>query len=160
MTQEATARIKIDKLLEEAGWRFFDDKNGKSNIYLERNIKFTKNDINDLGNDFENQDNGRADYLLVDHQKFPIAVIEAKRESIEPLTAKEQARTYAIKSNARFIILSNGNIHYFWDLELGNPERITQFPNLDDLKNYGEFKPKPKVLADEEITADYIAPEF
>ncbi len=26
MSKEAKARIKINKLLEEAGWRFFDDE--------------------------------------------------------------------------------------------------------------------------------------
>ena len=33
--KEAKARIKINKLLEEAGWRFFDDKDGKATIKLE-----------------------------------------------------------------------------------------------------------------------------
>ncbi len=28
--KEAKARIKINKLLEESGWHFFDDKHGKS----------------------------------------------------------------------------------------------------------------------------------
>ena len=40
MTKEAKARIKINKLLEEAGWRFEDDNNIKANIKLEENIKF------------------------------------------------------------------------------------------------------------------------
>ena len=35
--KEAKARIKINKLLEEAGWRFLDDENGKANIALESN---------------------------------------------------------------------------------------------------------------------------
>jgi len=30
MQKEAKARIRINKLLEEAGWRFFDDENGKA----------------------------------------------------------------------------------------------------------------------------------
>ena len=30
--KEAKARIKINKLLEAAGWRFFDDENGSANI--------------------------------------------------------------------------------------------------------------------------------
>ena len=30
--------------------------------------------------------------------------------------------------NCRFVILSNGNLHYFWDLERGNPYIITSFP--------------------------------
>ncbi|MDP3769580.1 MAG: hypothetical protein Q8R40_01405 [bacterium] len=32
-SKEAKARIKINKLLEEAGWRFFDDKKGQANIF-------------------------------------------------------------------------------------------------------------------------------
>jgi len=35
--KEATARIKINKLLEAAGWRFFSDSNGFANIRLEPN---------------------------------------------------------------------------------------------------------------------------
>lgn len=35
--KEAKARIKINKLLEEAGWRFFDTKEGKANVLLENN---------------------------------------------------------------------------------------------------------------------------
>jgi len=37
--KEATARIKINKLLENAGWRFFADANGPANIQLEPNVK-------------------------------------------------------------------------------------------------------------------------
>ena len=40
-SKEAKARIKINKLLEEAGWRFLDDKNGPANIQVEPNIKTT-----------------------------------------------------------------------------------------------------------------------
>lgn len=40
--KEAKARIKINKLLEEAGWRFFDDASGKANIVLEPNVKLAE----------------------------------------------------------------------------------------------------------------------
>ena len=53
MAKEAKARIKINKLLEESGWRFFDGESGKANIILEGNIKF-----DDLGEDFEKTKNG------------------------------------------------------------------------------------------------------
>ncbi len=33
--KEAQARIKINKLLEAAGWRFFDSEAGKANVALE-----------------------------------------------------------------------------------------------------------------------------
>ena len=32
--KEAKARIKINKLLEEAGWRLLDDEKGKANVLL------------------------------------------------------------------------------------------------------------------------------
>jgi|GEM_PF-2758956 len=35
-SKEATARIKINRLLEEAGWRFFANADGPANIQLER----------------------------------------------------------------------------------------------------------------------------
>ena len=41
MSKEAEARIKIDKLLEEAGWIFFNTSEGKANITLEIDIKLT-----------------------------------------------------------------------------------------------------------------------
>ena len=39
---EAQARIKINRLLEDAGWRFFDDENGSANIQLEQGTKITR----------------------------------------------------------------------------------------------------------------------
>lgn len=35
MKNEAHARIKINKLLEEVDWKFFDNEHGKANILLE-----------------------------------------------------------------------------------------------------------------------------
>jgi hypothetical protein len=40
MSKEAHARIKINKLLEAAGWRFFDNEQGKANIALEANSNY------------------------------------------------------------------------------------------------------------------------
>ncbi|MGR3380002.1 serine hydrolase domain-containing protein [Roseovarius indicus] len=36
--KEAPARIRINRLLEDAGWRFFDDAQGPANIVLEPNV--------------------------------------------------------------------------------------------------------------------------
>lgn len=47
--KEASERIKINHLLEEAGWRFFDDEKGHANIQLEPNIKMSKTDLTGLG---------------------------------------------------------------------------------------------------------------
>ena len=121
---EAKARIKINKLLEESGWRFFDDINGKANIVLEPQVKLKKSDIDNLGQNFEKIKKGFVDFLLLDENDFPLVVLEAKQEKVHPLSAKEQARKYARNLNVRFVILSNGNLHYFWDIKTGNPEVI------------------------------------
>jgi len=65
---EATARIKINKLLEEAGWRFFDDENGNANIRLESNTKITKREFDALGQNFETVKKGFIDFLLLDEK--------------------------------------------------------------------------------------------
>lgn len=155
--KEAQARIKINKLLEEAGWRFFDGREGKSNIVLEPNIKLTREKVDDLGNNFESTTNGFIDFLLLDEKGFPLVVLEAKAEDKTPLIGKEQARKYAKSQNCRFIILSNGNLHYFWDLEQGNPHIITRFPGPDSIKGYHRFQPNPGRLIREQVGKDYIA---
>jgi len=142
MNKEASARIKINKLLDESGWRFEDSEMGKSNIRLEAGVK-----ISEVGNDFENTSNGFIDFLLLDKDARPLVVVEAKRESIDPLSAKEQARNYARNINARFIILSNGNLHYFWDIKHGNPDLISRFPTQDSITQYEKYTPNPKELA-------------
>ncbi|HEY4505803.1 MAG TPA: DEAD/DEAH box helicase family protein [Candidatus Paceibacterota bacterium] len=156
MQKEAKARIKINDLLQKSGWIFFDDENGVANISLEPNVKLTKKAIDALGNDFEKTENGFIDFLLLDEKGFPYVVLEAKSEDKDPLDGKEQARRYAQSLNVRFVILSNGNLHYFWDLERGNPSVVIQFPKPDSLKHFEQFKPNPKRLADEKVEDDYI----
>jgi len=156
MQKEAKARIKINDLLQKSGWRFFDDENGKANIVLELNAKLTKKEVGAFGNNFEKTENGFVDFLLLDEKSFPYVVLEAKAEDKDPLDGKEQARKYAQSLNVRFVVLSNGNLHYFWDLERGNPSIIIQFPTPDSLQHFEQFKPNPKRLADEKVEEDYI----
>ena len=53
MPKEAQARIKINKLLEAGGWRFFNSAAGKANIALEPSVKLTQVQVDAMGNDFE-----------------------------------------------------------------------------------------------------------
>ena len=125
MSNEARARIKINKLLEAAGWRFFADGEGPPNIQLEPSVLLKTTDLDALGEDFEKTEKGFIDFLLLSEKGFPFIVLEAKAENKDPLVGKEQARKYAKSQNCRFVLLSNGNLHYFWDLERGNPYVIT-----------------------------------
>ncbi|MBK8619873.1 MAG: DEAD/DEAH box helicase family protein [Anaerolineales bacterium] len=156
MSKEAKARIKINEMLKEAGWKFFDDANGKANIVLENNIKITESQINTLGENFETSKNGFVDFLLLDKKGFPFIILEAKSEDKHALAGKEQARKYALSQHCRFIILSNGNSHYFWDTQRGNPRAITKFPSPESVEGYSEFIPNPTALIREVVDRDYI----
>ena len=73
-----------------------DGRGQRENIICEHRVtkkSFAPNE--DLGADFEKAPDGFVDYVLLNTDGRPVAVVEAKKESIEPLTAKEQARAYA-----------------------------------------------------------------
>jgi type I restriction enzyme R subunit len=155
--KEATARIKINKLLEAAGWRFFPEGSEPANIRLESGVTIKSSDLDALGEDFEKTKKGFIDFLLLDNKGFPLIALEAKSEDRNPLVGKEQARKYAKSQNCRFVILSNGNLHYFWDLERGNPYLITSFPTPDSVIGYQQVTPNPKRLIEDQVGDDYIA---
>ena len=150
--KEAKARLKINMLLTDAGWRLLDDENGPANVDVENKVE-----MDNPGDDFENTRRGFIDYLLLDSNQKPIAILEAKRESIPPLSAKEQARDYANSLHVRYVILSNGNTHYLWDMQFGNPEPISSFPSLSSLEDEKKWVPDVDALVNEEISRTYIA---
>jgi len=154
--KEATARIKINKLLEAAGWRFFADGTAPANIRLEPSVTIKSADLDALGANFEKSTKGFVDFLLLDAKGFPLLVLEAKAEDKNPLVGKEQARKYARSQSCRFVILSNGNLHYFWDLERGSPYVITSFPTPDSVTGYQKVTPNPQRLIEEHVGEDYI----
>ncbi len=110
-----------------------------------------------MGTDFETTSKGFIDFLLIDDKGFPLVVLEAKAEDKNPLIGKEQARKYARSQNCRFVVLSNGNLHYLWDLTHGNPHIITRFPAPSSIKGYAHFQADPARLISEDIPLDYIA---
>jgi len=76
VTNEAFARVKIDQLLKDAGWRLTDDRSVRFEYPL---------------------DDGRADYALFDRQGRALAVLEAKRTSVNLSSGEAQGRRYADK---------------------------------------------------------------
>ena len=159
MPSEAQARISINKLLEEAGWRFLPDADGhRENVICEHRVTRRKfsTDV-ELGNDFEHAPQGFVDYLLLNTDQRPVAVVEAKRESIDPLTAKEQARQYAESLGVSHIFLSNGLVHYYWNLRQGNPVKVSRLLPLEQLGKAAEWRPDSARLAAAGIDENYIA---
>ena len=95
MTNEAFARAKIDELLKDVGWSITDG----ISVRFEYPIDGTM----------------RADYVLNDRHGRPLAVIEAKKASINPAQAADQALAYAKALNIPLIFLTNGEEIRFWD---------------------------------------------
>ncbi|MGA9883268.1 MAG: DEAD/DEAH box helicase family protein [Candidatus Acidiferrales bacterium] len=116
---EADARIVIDRLLREADWDIED----KSQVSTE-----------------EAAADGRADYLLKSMLTRPLAVVEAKRFSTDPYSAKAQARAYAETLLAPFIVLSNGREHYFWEYETGDARPVIGLPSRADLERRANLR--------------------
>ncbi len=156
VAKEATARIKINKLLEAAGRRFFPEGGEPANIRLELAATIKSSDLDALGENFETSATGFVDFLLLDATGFPLIVLEAKSEDKNPLVGKEQARKHTRSQNCRFVILFNGSLHYFWDLERGNPHIITSFPTPDSVIGYQKVTPNPDRLINEQVGDDYI----
>lgn len=159
MPSEAQARITINKLLEAAGWRFTaDGRGGAANIVCEHRVKkkaFAPGA--DLGADFEHAPDGFVDYVLLNTDGRPVAVVEAKREGIDPLAAKEQARAYAAGLGVSHIFLSNGLVHYYWNLRQGNPVKMSRFLPLEELGKAAEWRPDSARLAAAVVDEAYIA---
>ena len=67
---EALARVKIDALLKNAGWNLTD---GSSVVF-----------------EYALPDGTQADYVLCDRQGRPMAALEAKPASVDPVTTRER----------------------------------------------------------------------
>ena len=115
VTNEAFSRVKIDAQLKDQGW---DTQNSHSVRY-----------------EYPLPDGTKADYVLCDRNGRSLAVVEAKRASINPPDAAAQARGYAEQLNVPFIFLSNGNEVRFWDWRTeAHPRPIKTFFGPQDLE--------------------------
>ena len=114
-TTEAFARVKIDALLKDSGWDLTD---GSSVLF-----------------EYVLPDGTQADYVLCDRRGRPMAILEAKRASIDPVTAQDQGRHYAEQLDVPFVFLSNGEEVRFLDRETDAHARIIAgFYSQDDLE--------------------------
>ena len=116
-TTEAFARVKIDARLKDAGWNLTDG----SSLLFEHALP----------------DGTQADYVLCDRQGRPMAALEAKRASIDPIAAQDQGRHCAEQLGVPFVFLflSNGEEVRFLDRETdAHARRIAGFYAQDDLE--------------------------
>src|SRR3989338_7073409 len=95
INNEAFSRVLIDAQLAAQGW--------------------DTQDHNAVRYEVSCPDGSRADYVLCDRHGRALAVVEAKRFSVNPADAAEQAKNYARQLNIPYIFLTNGNEVRFWE---------------------------------------------
>lgn len=131
ISEVETRRRFIDLMLREAGWDVLENEGdiqpGKACVEIEVEGMPNAEGI------------GYADYVLFGPDRKPLAVIEAKRTSVNPIVGEHQAELYADCLENKYgvrpvIYFTNGFKHYVVD-RLGFPKReIAAFHSIDDLQ--------------------------
>jgi len=111
LTEWETRKMYIDLELELKGWRFNRD------CLVEVPVTGMPSGSGE----------GYVDYVLYDDDQKPLAVIEAKRTSVDPKVGKTQAKLYADCLEKQYgirptIFYTNGFEYYLWD-DVEYPER-------------------------------------
>ena len=136
-TTEAFSRVRIDALLADAGWNLTDG----TSVLFEHALP----------------DGSRADYALCDRAGRPMAVIEAKRASVEPIAAQDQGRHYAAQLGVPFVFLSNGDEVWFLDREVDAHSRpIATFWSQEALERRIAARAVRRALADVPIDRQIV----
>ena len=138
--KETDARILIDDQLRAANWSPED----KSQVLTEFSVSAVAD-----------QEGGRADYVLLNQQGRPLAIIEAKKQAINPYTAKQQALPYAKLIGAPFIFLTNGDLIYFWDYQNDDARIVDSFYSRRDMERLVHLRTERKPLATVAIPDTY-----
>ncbi|URZ18335.1 DEAD/DEAH box helicase family protein [Clostridium felsineum] len=125
INEAETRKRLIDVMLKEAGW----DINNKELVKLEFPLKDHK----------KTGKNGFADYVLFNKKGKPVAVVEAKKSSVDPIIGRDQAVEYAntIERDYKIrpiVFYTNGYEIYMWDDKYSEPRQIWGFYTLEDLE--------------------------
>lgn len=86
MTEAMTRKIYIDRYLEEAGWEVLEREDvlapGKASVEIK---------VNGMPN---GKGTGYCDYVLYDNDGKPLAIVEAKKTSVDPVKGRHQLELY------------------------------------------------------------------
>lgn len=139
-----TRRDLVDLMLHESGWAL-DQKRDRE--YPVAGIPDGKN--------------GFADYVLWGADGLPLAVVEAKKTSVDPIAGQQQAKLYADCLEQQFgrrpvIYYSNGFEHYFWDDLRYPPRDIAGFHTRDELELLVTRRTSMKPLADIPVPREIV----
>ncbi|KJS16490.1 MAG: DEAD/DEAH box helicase [Peptococcaceae bacterium BRH_c4b] len=147
-----TRKKYIDVDLKLLGWVFGDDVREEVELYGMPN----------------NEEKGKADYVLYGKDGLPLAIIEAKRTSKDPKIGTHQAKLYAdclekMTGRRPMMFTTNGFETYLWD-DVTSPQRkvsgVFSKADLEKLMNRrNERKVLDEIPIDDKITDRYYQKE-
>ena len=123
VSEKETRKTYIDAALKKVGWT----------------DQYVKAEVNPVKSDFRNKKlvsySGHIekgvdlfiDYLLLDKNHFPLAIIEAKKTSKDPKAGTVQARTYVEKIEGGRVVTPQGQSF----LDKTSAELIKDIPELE-----------------------------
>ena len=147
--EKLTRKEIIDTRLKQAGWNVTD----RTQVIEEFDIHLTiveEPATPYAGHQF-------SDYVLLGKNGKPLAVVEAKKTSVDAALGREQAKQYCYNIQSTqggelpFCFYTNGHDIYFWDLDNYPPKKVYGFPTRDDLERYAYIRRARKALAGELI---------
>jgi len=123
ISEYETRKKYIDLELKLAGWDF------ETNITEELKLAGMPN----------NKNEGFADYVLFGKNGLPLAVVEAKRTTVDPRVGQNQAKLYADCIENEYhqrpvIYYTNGFEIYMWDDMNYTPRKVAGFYTQDELQ--------------------------
>ena len=145
LTEFDTRKLYIDLYLEEAGWLL-----GQSCTY-EHEVQGMPNQA----------DQGFVDYVLWGDDGKPLALVEAKRSSKDPMLGQQQAKLYADALEQRYgqrpvIFLSNGYRHRLWDDRRYPPREVQGFYKKAELETLIRRRNIRQPLAESSINSAIV----
>ncbi len=158
--EKLTRQEIIDKRLKQAGWVVSD----RTQVLEEYDIIVD----NKLAAEAPTPYAGHqfSDYVLLGKDGKPLAVVEAKKSSVDAAIGREQAKQYCyhIKETKNvelpFCFYTNGHDIFFWDLENYPPKKVYGFPTREDLERYSYLRKQRKSLASELINTKIAGRDF
>lgn len=139
-----TRKTKIDVLLKDQGWvvgdrtKVIEEVDTKQSDFASKNYKVREETLKQPG------EHKYADYLILDSNGYPLAIIEAKKTSRDPIAGQKQAENYLkdIKKKYKkdvFIYLSNGYEVWFWNYGHSGLRQVRAFHDRGDLEKYRDY---------------------
>lgn len=158
--EKLTRKEIIDGRLKQAGWNVGD----RTQVAEEFDIIVDSNMVQEAATPYA----GRqfSDYVLLGKDGKPLAVVEAKKSTVDANIGKEQAKQYCfniqkqIGGELPFCFYTNGHDIFFWDLDNYPPRKVHGFPTRDDLERYSYIRKARKSLVGESINTKIAGRDF